>query len=52
MNPHFFNDDIAPDASRTFRPITTPKPDRFGLWITVAALLIAVGSALYLGVFR
>ena len=45
MNPHFFDDDLPPDASRTFRPAPRRR-DWSALKLIVAIVLIAFGCAL------
>lgn len=45
MNPRFFDDDIPPDASRTFGP-TPHRRDFTALKTIVAIALIALGCAL------
>lgn len=45
MNSNFFDDDIPPDASRTFRP-TPRRRDFSALKLTLAIALVAFGCAL------
>lgn len=45
MNPHFFDDDIPPDASRTFRPAPRRR-DYSALKLLAAIALVAIGCAL------
>lgn len=45
MNHDFFDDDVPPDASRTFRPASR-APDYSALKLLVAIVLIALGCAL------
>jgi hypothetical protein len=45
MNSHFFDDDLPPDASRTFRPVTRRR-DYSTLRLIAAIVLVAIGCAL------
>jgi hypothetical protein len=45
MNSHFFDDDLPPDASRTFRPVARRR-DYSTLRLIAAIVLVAIGCAL------